>query len=805
MGMRSATQINRNAAYPIPTPISQKLSELRGLISRFVVSQALIMLAIWWVSAFWTFGLVDYLPTKFGAAESPQIVRVVMLVVLGCVSLYLLYRFLWQLWRVRWTDSSLALLIEKKHPEFRSSLVTTVQASQPSAIASQFLGEHPRRPGLLELAREQAISRIESIDVRELVRFTPLQMQLTVLGVLLAASCVVALGSPAWTYQWTKRFFALSNNPWPRSTELGVDGIELDVPTFTGRNVRQRYLLPFVDGVAPIPKGQACQFKSWAKLTGKIVPDVCTIYYQDTAGNRGRANMRRLPADKEFQPFVLDGPPLESVNDSLWLSLAGGDSRISNLQLKSVDAPLVTELRLDVLYPTYLQRSTKTIWGKEAVAYRTGTRLPQGTQVNLMIKTNKDIERCEYVVVRSGDPKEKSEQAEEMLRLPSGAAEFQLPVGTLSGNMMIELRLWGTDGICSTRVQQFVISSINDQPPQVDLVLQGIGTAITENAVLPVAGKVKDDYDVKQAWLETVLDESPVQKTSLEVQGDGKANSRIDLKAMRESGQMVAKVGSTLGLSLAAEDFLDLTQEPHIGRANPIQLGIVTSDQLIIILERRELAMRSRLEQIIGEVSQLRDLLVSIQKGSQPDAEPAVKEAPKGDASEDESGIEKANEDAPARKLRLQMLRSQQATAQLTKSEGELRGVEKEIGQINLELINNRIDSADRRTRLEDKIQKPLLMVLDQLWGPMATDIQGIEKSYSRSSQPDSALNTLLPNSIEKNNQVISALTAILNDMIDIQDFNEVVDMVRGMLDDQNKVLEKTKQEQKKQLLDLLK
>ena len=63
----------------------------------------------------------------------------------------------------------------------------------------------------------------------------------------------------------------------------------------------------------------------------------------------------------------------------------------------------------------------------------------------------------------------------------------------------------------------------------------------------------------------------------------------------------------------------------------------------------------------------------------------------------------------------------------------------------------------------------------------------------------------LLPNSISKNNAIISALTAILNDMINIQDFNEVVDMVRGMLDDQNKVLDKTKQEQKKQLLDLLK
>ena len=151
----------------------------------------------------------------------------------------------------------------------------------------------------------------------------------------------------------------------------------------------------------------------------------------------------------------------------------------------------------------------------------------------------------------------------------------------------------------------------------------------------------------------------------------------------------------------------------------------------------------------------------------------------------------------------MQMLRSQQAESQMTKSEGELRGVEREITQINQELINNRIDSVDRRTRLEDKIRKPLLVVLDQSWGPMASDVREIEKSFSKSIKTDSKVDELLPNAIDKSNQIIVALTEILSDMINIQDFNEVLDMVRGIIDEQGKVLEKTKQEQKKQLLDL--
>ena len=814
-GMQSVLPTNPKSSYSIPPSIGQKLADLRGLISRFVVSQSLILLAIWFLTAFWIFGLLDYLPAKFGAAESPRVVRIVMLLLLSSVSFYLLFQFLWQRWKVRWSDSSLALLVESKHPEFQSSLVTTVQAARPTVMINASVEEHPLRSGLLELAREKAVGLMEAVDVNELVRFRPLQMQLVVLGVVLGSSCVFALVQPAWTKQWAKRFFALSDIPWPRSTELGVDGIEMDVPTFTGRNTRQRYLVPFRDGIASVPKGQACQLKTWAKLNGKTVPEVCTVYYRDTAGNRGRANMRRLTADKQQQSFVLDGPPLESVNESLWLSVTGGDARISNLEISSVDAPLVTQMQINVTYPEYLQRSTRTTWGSETLPYRTGMRLPQGSQLELRLQTNKSVERCDFVVVRAGESADKTSLPEQSVVIEDKQSAFQIPMGNLDGNLLVELRLWGTDGICSSRVQQFVVSAINDQPPQVDLVLQGIGTAITENAILPMSGRIKDDYDIKGAWIESVLDTNPLLKSPISVEPDGKATSQLDLKAMRDGGQLVAKVGSTLGLTMAAEDYLNLRDEPHIGRASPIQLGVVTPEQLLILLERRELAMRARLDQIIGELSQMRDLLVNIERASKnvsPDpnsaSEPTALESNDQDAKDQDAKDQDANADevsTPARLERMQMLRSQQAESQMTKSEGELRGVEREITQINQELINNRIDSTDRRTRLEDKIRKPLIEVLDQSWTPMANDVRAIEKGFSKSSKSEASVAELLPTAIGKANQIIVALTAILDDMVNIQDFNEVLDMVRGMIDDQGKVLEKTKQEQKKQLLDLLK
>ena len=88
-------------------------------------------------------------------------------------------------------------------------------------------------------------------------------------------------------------------------------------------------------------------------------------------------------------------------------------------------------------------------------------------------------------------------------------------------------------------------------------------------------------------------------------------------------------------------------------------------------------------------------------------------------------------------------------------------------------------------------------------WTPFAAEINALESSVAK--ETPSEISKKLEQTILKNNEIIAALTTILNDMIDIQDFNEVIDMVRDLLNNQDKVLEKTKQEQKKRVLDLLK
>ncbi|MEK0425732.1 MAG: hypothetical protein RJB11_1823 [Planctomycetota bacterium] len=770
------------------------------MISRVIATQGIAVLLIWLLGSFIAFGLIDYLPTRFGADESPRIVRLIMLVIIAAGTIGILYHYFWNRWLVRWSDSALALAIERRYPEFQSTLVTTVQAAGPSArLKSKDLDaiEHPNRPGMIELAARKAVDKIASIDVRSLVQLSTLQWELGLLAATLGLFGVGSLLHPDLVSHWSKRLYGLSDAPWPRRTSLGVVGLELDVPPFTNSPTRDRYLVPMENNRLLAPKGSSVRLRTTAKDLLAEPYDKCALHYRDRSGNRGRASMLSYSSSNPRE-FILDGPPLEAINDNLWFSIVGGDARLSNLVLETVDAPLALSTNLDVSYPSYLQRSTKTTWGNERLEFRNGMRLPQGTQVGFWIRANKPIRKIDVMQVSGASGEDSTKQY--TVELDKPALEFAIPSTVLLGNLFVELRLWDDLGLCSTRVQQYVIAATADKVPEIDFVLEGISTAITENAKLPIRRKIKDDYDLDQTWIESRIDEQETVKTELQVSSQGSGDFDIDLKALKDAGAMTPNVGSVFSLMVAASDFFDVPSSPdapsvaHVGRSTPIQLSVVTEDQFLILLDRREAAMRRRLEQIISELGQLRDLLILTNKNNTQTPEPSA---------EDPSGSAESKETPAQARSRILLLRSQQAGAQVAKSEGELNGVLSEISMLVAELINNRIDSNDRRERLGNKIKAPLESLLESKWKPFALQINQLEGTLAKLTPEE--LSSQIDQGVAKNNEIIASLNAILADMIEIQDLNEIIDRVRGLLDQQSKILDRSKQEQKKSTLDLLK
>jgi hypothetical protein len=789
-----------------PGELLAPLVLLRRKIANYITWQTLAAIGLWSISLFWLLGWLDYLPTRWGANESPRWARLLMLILfLGGIA-YLAWRLGWNRWRVAWSLPSLALAIERRFPSLGSLLSTAIQIAggkpdQEPAIsdAAKVREDLPAvDPAIREAMRRTTVARAmeeaKNIQASDVLRWEPLRWQITALSLMTVASLFAAAWRPAWTGQWIQRFIGLANVPWPRQVQMAMDGIELEVPRFSSETQRTRYLVPFQGNSVAIPKGQGGALRLSVLRESKKIPEQCMLRYRLADGSRGRTMLKRMPPQTgQSQTFTLEGPPVNAIDASIDLSAFAGDGRLLGYRVEVLDSLLVQQLLLEVTYPSYLQKSG-TSFLAENLRYQPGMRLPQGTKVDLVGTANRDLDRVEFLITgRSPDPAvaQPTQGVEEpMVKIEQVVGEgktFRIPLGSIDQTTRVDLRLWSREGVCSDRVQQYVVAAIGDAVPQAELQLDGIGTAITENAILPMKLKAVDDYGLRDQWMEVVQNEDPLWKVPVPLPPNGQLDQSLDLRQTAQEGSFQAKVGSSITMTLAAEDHFDLVpQQSHIGRATPVQLAVVTPEALLVILERRELAMRSRLELMQGELEQMQGVLIRMQNAtaSQPSASQPT------DQPEDQS-------DPSA----MQSLRLQQATAQAEKSYAELSGVGKEIQAIAKELRNNRIDSIDRQQRLEEKIGKPIDDLLAGPFQRLNTQLQQLRKGGSDAWMATGAADEALA----ATDQILAGLAEILKNLVDIQDFNELLEMVRGMVDEQKELLDATKKEQKKRVIDLFK
>ncbi len=362
----------------VPVELSLPLRRLRRLIHRYVLLQGLVLSLCFAIGSFWVFGLCDYLPIKAGASESPRIARICMLAFFLLGTLYLLIRVGLARYMVRWPDSSLSLLIERRFPGLESALSTAILGSTRSTpkvddaeLASLSIAMH-------EESRQTALERMQGVNVDAVINWIPLRWQMACLGILFLGSVFAGASHPQWLLHWQERFFFLSDEPWPRNVRMTVEGMELDVPSFTGQTERERYVRPFRAYEATIAKGKGGVLRVLADRKAARIPEYCSIFYRSEDGTGGRANLRRLPRlNPDWEPFVLEGPPLEAMDQTLHFSVTAEDLKLPRHTIRLVDSPMVAEAQLEVVYPKYLQKTYPSGYFPEKLEYRNGQRILQ--------------------------------------------------------------------------------------------------------------------------------------------------------------------------------------------------------------------------------------------------------------------------------------------------------------------------------------------------------------------------------------------------------------------------------------------
>ena len=345
-----------------------------------------------------------------------------------------------------------------------------------------------------------------------------------------------------------------------------------------------------------------------------------------------------------------------------------------------------------------------------------------------------------------------------------------------------------TEGISAQSAYRYFLGVVLDQPPELKLTLQGIGTAVTPIAKLPIKVNAVDDYGIRQLSVSVspVADAPPSHVASEEPQLDrrGNATTELDLRELQVAGQLMElKPGTAINVFGEASDRYNLG-EPHLTRSEVFRLQVVTADKLLSLMERRELALRSRLEQTIDETRSLRESLELLRR----------------------RGSEATQDEAPdpaqqTRDQQLYRLRAQQCGLQASKTSEELSGIATSLDDLLEEMINNRVDSVDRRERIGTGVRDPLRRIIAEPLRQLQVQIKDIETSIA---EPKLAADKASI-AVQTTEEVLLQLTEVLERMLDLESYNEILDMVRQLIDDQQELLDETKQERKKRVLDLFK
>ncbi|MCA9237496.1 MAG: hypothetical protein KDA44_18605 [Planctomycetales bacterium] len=734
--------------FDIPRSVARTISRLRWLVRGYVWLEGLFALAIVAGAAYWIGLLLDWL------FEPTPAVRFLLWLGAGAATAWALYRYIFRRTFAKLPDASLALLIERQYPSLREGLVTTVQAGD----GRRREGYHPQLIAQTSRTAEEAVG---SIRLGQVFNRRPLAVKGLLALVAVGSIALFAWQAPEAYSFWGERM-AFSRDLWPRENHISVAGFD--------REQRVREVRVARDSTFEVLVAASID-------DGFVAPEEVEIRWRrasDGLGSRdpmlkvGEAVAGRDTAQQFRYEF--------KVTSDIEFDVIGGDDRIRNLRLVAVERPAVSSAALEINYPEYLDRLPRRI----ALSKR--AELPEGSWGVCNVEATKPLASA-----RVYDP---SLQQELPWTIdPADPTQLSFPLTANQGDLKLAISLVDTDGVESLSPYGLAVSVVPDEPPELSVQLRGIGTAVTPQARIPVAGTVTDDYAVRDVWFEYQVDAAAPERRPLEGIAAGfprlKITESFDLAEDdpdSEQPLVALKPGQRLAFRLQADDYYDLDDKLHAGVSQRFLLDVVTPSQLRALLEKRELGLRQRFEAITEKMTGVRDLLERI--------EPPVADASPAD-----------EESESARQLRRDLSRISGAGQNATQMAFETGGVAQGFEEILAELINNRVDTDELRNRLEDGIAAPLRVIADD----QLPELQRLlaEHLQAHQARAEGAVDTLAATKIQAD-AIMEAMQAVLDRMLELESYNELIDLLRGIVSEQQQINDATKQQQRDKLRRLL-
>lgn len=450
-------------------------------------------------------------------------------------------------------DRLLATALDRVHPEDHDRIATAVQFARGEVGSPE-----SNSPQLIRLVLEEVCDAAPRLAFDRVLNHRRARHRAMELGGFVA---VVALGAALLGdvfSTWFQRNWMLREVPWPQRTYIRPEGFD-------------------ASGVRRAPRGDELRID--ATVSG-VVPPSTALLWSSASGARGRELMtvvggRRLSAS------------LGTLEDSLRFQIRGGDEETREYRVVAVDRPQVEKTIVTITPPAYAGQPAATL------EQQTLIELLAGSTLEIEAFLNKPVAR--FAFVGSGGPVGECQAVEpQRIRM-----RWNEPV---SGAYQFELA--DADGWTTRRPLRFVIKVQSDEPPQVRLKAEGVGEVATPSLEFALELSAKDGYGLGAVALRVQRGEDPPIETP--VSGFQAGQREFQSSMTLEPAQLVnAAAGDRIRIWADASD--SDPSGPNVGKSEPIDLRIVTVEEFLAEMARRELELRREFEHLISAQRGLKD------------------------------------------------------------------------------------------------------------------------------------------------------------------------------------------------------
>ncbi|MCH2212714.1 MAG: hypothetical protein MK110_15530 [Fuerstiella sp.] len=815
--MRSS---NRTIRTELPVELRALIRMLRRQMRRYCLLSGLLGLVTAAAVIFWVTTGLDFGWFALQRLELPVGLRAGLLVVMLAGAVWLLFRNLVvPLWR-RLQDRDLALLLERRFPEFQDRLITAVEGVEGLTCSG------PLSSQMLARTISDACQMSQNTPSSAVFKTAPLKQRSWTAGILAMSVVATGAAAPETLPRWWKAFVRCDVVYHERTTDLDVYVIQQPGDrrlAFRTLSEQRVYLHPRSNDLELefiVPETVRRNGEPW------VIPERIRVDVRRTDGTTSRTYVS--PASERTFRYVVT-----RLQEDIEIELLAGDFRIPRpLTVRTVSPPVLDNITLQCRYPGYTQWNQ--LRGTELQITGSEVSLPVGTEFRLQAVCSKPLQAVristnefdlsggadtsvieihdgglpirgaglisadgfqvmtDFVLMRK-DEKIPAEEQDDLLYKPDteDAALYPENVLRIPPNTSLKFSLHDRDDIVSTRPLVFHVRGIEDRPPVIDVRVDGVDSAITRRAVIPFTGSISDDYGLMSAGFEFTVDDETHWRPRPFSDAFSKnatvfllGRETIELPSVRKPELFQVQPldlteGQTLSIALTAGDGCAI-DNVNISRGNPFVFRIVSNEELLSLLYAREINLRRRFEQALRDLEQVRNDLM-LHKVVALRIESAGDEA----SSKDRIGLTTC------------------ATGSgntLRRQRNEFKSILLSFDEIIQQLINNAVPPAQLSETMRRKIVVPLQAVVN-------TEVPKADRVLSRFRVAATERKPVLELVTESEKQISSLITRlklVLESVKDMAEFHEVLSDLRAVHEEQKRIQEETRRLKRQRLIDSL-